>query len=89
MKLFYFALHERNDGQEYTYDHVVRAENIAIALKKADAYARNFYDDADVEKDETEVYWFFGSSIAVEFDDLHETTKKDFLKRMYNQALIG
>jgi len=92
MKLFFFRLNEQNGEQEYSYDHIVEAENLNEAQKKAEIYASNFYGKAD-EMDENKeliekTFWFFGGCIAVNISDLYETTKEKFLERIYQNSFI-
>ena len=95
MKLFYFELHEQNGEYEYTYDHLIKAENLEEAQKLVKEYIKGFYGILDEIEIETSnhwpfenVYWFNGRTIAMEIDEVCELTKKEFMKRAYQKALV-
>ena len=107
MKLFFLRLNEQNGEQEYSYDHIVEAENLNEAQKKAEIYASNFYGKADEMDEKTDkldektdkliektdkldekIFWFFGGCIAINISDLYETTKEEFLEKIYQNSFI-
>ena len=93
MKLFYFRLHELNGEQEYSYDQVVNAMNLDEAQEKAETYASNFYGGCDEIDDNKELdektFWFLGGCIAIHISDLWETTKEEFLERVWEISLTA
>lgn len=98
-QMTYFAgrLKERNGEQEYSYDHIIKAENLEKAEEIYDAYAKRFYDDADFEtgeieepeKDSDGTYWFFGGAIGVEIEFISPTTKEKWMQDQFNMNLLN
>jgi len=96
----YFAgrLKEQNGEQEYSYDHIIEAENLEEAEKIYDMYAKDFYGDADerinfdgsVEEIEKEDggYYFFNDAIFVEVESIRPTTKEEWMQEQFDLNLL-
>jgi len=84
-KYYHCVIKELNGEQEYSYDYLIEARNIAEANKRAETYAGKFYNDKPYACDES--YVFF-DTINVEVDSIIETTKEDFVKDLLRRYTL-
>jgi hypothetical protein len=92
MKLFEFTTTEHNGEQEYSNNHLVKANSIEEAKAAAMEYCKTWYGDKDV-KIETDsfgymTFIFFDGEFELELNDITETTKRQFCKEAFARALL-
>jgi hypothetical protein len=92
MKYFSVTFHERNGTQEYYHDMIIQATCLDNALDKAEAAAKGWYEDEEVEVsvdsrgDKTFDFTYMGISLRLGM--VAETTIKDWCKRRFEVSLI-
>lgn len=80
IKYYHCIIKELNGEQEYIYDYIVKAGNLAEANEIAETHAGKFYNNKPYACDEG--YVFFGT-ISVEVESVIETTIDDFIKDLF------
>jgi hypothetical protein len=86
-KLFEVDFIEYNGEQEYRYTKLVKADDIDHAEKLMMTWLKNWYDDEDVEEIDNG-FEFFAGSLIVKIKGVAHTTKEQFMKKAYHDALI-
>jgi len=92
VKWYAGSITEYNGEQEYKHDIIMQAENRGKATEIAEAKAKNWYEDADVEEeiDNGNIrYFFFGGGIMCEAGLVYETTIKEWCKRQFECCKIS
>lgn len=85
--LYDFELEETNGEREYTYFHLIEADDLDKANRIAEHHASTFFGDPNVEL-EGNAWFSCGGQFAVTITRLGATTKEEWLQKMYNRALI-
>ena len=89
-ELFAFTLHERTGEKEFTHDRLVKAKNIEEAEKKARKFCARWYPfDTTYQYIKRDKVHIFGAGTRyVTAVDLQKVEKKDWMQKMYREALI-
>lgn len=90
-ELFVFVLRERTGEKEFTLDRLVKAKNIDEAGEKAKEYCKTWYPSDPtyqyIKRDD--VHIFDSGTCYVTVAGIREIAKKDWMQKMYREALIG
>jgi len=89
--LYSVQLEETNGEQEYSHDLLIKAGNDHEAWHQAHHIARHWYagEGKNVSQEPgQQEYTFFGGARAVRIARVEETTRKEWLERQYQAALI-
>ena len=90
-KLYSFTIREKNGEREYSVKCLVEAKSPEEAQKKAMDYCSGWYlDDPTSRYDVSEeVYYFDNECVSIVIENLTETSRGNWIRGAYRDALIG
>ena len=90
-KLYSFTIREMNGEREYSVKGLVEAKSHEEAQKKVMDYCSGWYpDDPTCRYDVSEeVYYFDSECVSVVIENLTETSRGNWMRAAYLDALIG
>lgn len=90
-KLYSFTVRELNGEREYSSECLVTAKNLEEAQEKTTKYCKNWYpgDTTSMYDDSDEVFYFDNECVSTVIDGLCETSKEEWVKKVYAGALIS